>query len=498
MTEINFQKVWQKKRAFLFCLGLIFLLRLPSLFEPYWYGDESIYLALGQAIKKGLLLYRDIHDNKPPLLYLLAALAGNVFWFRTILLGWMMITLVLFAQLSQKLFPKKKNLTTIALLTFTLLSSIPLIEGNIANAEIFMIGMAIAGFYRFLTAQKGSDYLTAGFLFSLASLFKIPAALDFAALLVFSFLTFTSQKRKNFRLLIRQTSLLGLGFLFPFFLTAAYFAFRGALAQFLTAAFSQNIGYLSSWRTGTINSISLSAQKGLFSRGLILGGGLVFLFLKRKKLSPPALLVSVWFLFSLFAALLSERPYPHYLIQVLPAFSLLTGLIFTTESKLTKNLSLFLLALPALAVIIFHFRFYPVWPYYQNFLAYATGFKNRENYLGFFDWRVNRTYRVARFLVERNSSRDKIFIWGDEPSIYALTRLLPVGRYLVAYHIVDFNGYQETIARLTLEPPRYLVWMTSEKRPFPELKAFLKQNYALEEAIGDALIFHRLLKTHEQ
>ncbi len=48
---------------------LMILLRIPSLFEPYWYGDEGIYLTLGQAIRKGLLLYRDIHDNKPPLLY---------------------------------------------------------------------------------------------------------------------------------------------------------------------------------------------------------------------------------------------------------------------------------------------------------------------------------------------------------------------------------------------------------------------------------------------
>jgi hypothetical protein len=57
---------------FLISAGLIFfLLRLPSLFEPYWYGDEGIYQALGLGINNGRILYRDIFDNKPPFLYVL-------------------------------------------------------------------------------------------------------------------------------------------------------------------------------------------------------------------------------------------------------------------------------------------------------------------------------------------------------------------------------------------------------------------------------------------
>ena len=41
----------------------IFLLRIPSFWEPYWYGDEGIYLAIGQALQRGAVLYRDIWDN---------------------------------------------------------------------------------------------------------------------------------------------------------------------------------------------------------------------------------------------------------------------------------------------------------------------------------------------------------------------------------------------------------------------------------------------------
>jgi len=86
-------------------LAITFLIRIPSFFEPYSYGDEMIYLNLGEAIKRGMVLYRDIHDNKPPLLYFTAALAGNVFWFRAILAAWMAATTVLFWKLSRTLFP---------------------------------------------------------------------------------------------------------------------------------------------------------------------------------------------------------------------------------------------------------------------------------------------------------------------------------------------------------------------------------------------------------
>ena len=64
-------------------LALVFIIRIPSFFEPYYYGDEMIYMSLGQGVRQGMTLYKDLHDNKPPLLYLTAAASGNIFWFKT-------------------------------------------------------------------------------------------------------------------------------------------------------------------------------------------------------------------------------------------------------------------------------------------------------------------------------------------------------------------------------------------------------------------------------
>ena len=168
---------------------IFFLLRLPSLFEPYWYGDEGIYQVIGMAINNGSLLYKDIWDNKPPLLYLLYALFNSdQFAVRLVSLIFGLFSIFVFFFLSKKLFPPSSGGSKIVyFLTssiFALLLGLPILEGNIANAENFMLlPILIAA----LLVVK-ADYLSsipkvslffAGILLGLAFLFKIVAIFDF-------------------------------------------------------------------------------------------------------------------------------------------------------------------------------------------------------------------------------------------------------------------------------------------------------------------------------
>jgi len=89
-------------------LVVVLILRIPSFFEPYSYGDEMIYLTLGEAVRRGIPLYKAIHDNKPPLLYPTAAVAGNLFWFKAILAFWHAVCVYLFWKLSEVFFKKIK------------------------------------------------------------------------------------------------------------------------------------------------------------------------------------------------------------------------------------------------------------------------------------------------------------------------------------------------------------------------------------------------------
>src|SRR3989339_384955 len=164
---------WIKRHeALILILLLAIILRLPSLFEPYWYGDEGIYLTLGLAFKKGLVWYRDIHDNKPPLLYLLASFTGTVFWFRLLLTFWFGAAVAAFYRLTQKLLPETPGAWSLATLLLIVLTTI--FEGNIANAEIFIVLPVTLGIL--LTFKPRPNYWLIGGLFSLGFLFKVPAA----------------------------------------------------------------------------------------------------------------------------------------------------------------------------------------------------------------------------------------------------------------------------------------------------------------------------------
>src|SRR3990167_10480497 len=101
-------------------LTIVLLLRIPSFFEPYSYGDEMIYLTLGEAIRRGIPLYSGIHDNKPPLLYVMAAIAGNLFWFKAILTLWLLTTVFIFWKLTELLFPQNIRAQKIATIIFAL------------------------------------------------------------------------------------------------------------------------------------------------------------------------------------------------------------------------------------------------------------------------------------------------------------------------------------------------------------------------------------------
>lgn len=60
-------------------LALVFILRIPSLFEPFWYGDEGIFAAVGHGLNKGQMLYLETWDNKPPMIYIYYSLIFRIF-----------------------------------------------------------------------------------------------------------------------------------------------------------------------------------------------------------------------------------------------------------------------------------------------------------------------------------------------------------------------------------------------------------------------------------
>lgn len=461
---------------YILSLILFFLLRLPSLFEPYWYGDEGIYLALGQGIRKGLLLYQQIHDNKPPTLYYLAALSQTVLGFRLLLALIMLPTIYFFYRLCQQFLTEK--LSKIATIVFLVITSIPLIEGTIANAEVFMLLPTILAFILFLKSKKISSrsLIISGLLLGLAFTIKVPVAVEFAFLALW-LLLFQQSKIKNL-------VIFSLSFAAPILLYLIYFALKGALSPFLFAALLQNFGYLSSWSTGT--QTSSVASGGLVNRGVILLilWAISFFLYYRKKISQDIFFLSGWFGAALFGVLLSGRPYPHYLIQVLPPLILLV-FSFSKSKKWISLLSLLFIY----SLFHFHFYYYPVFSYYKNYYSHLLGKRDRTTYINYFNSEMSKAEELAQKIKSETTPEDRIYIWGDNSSLYPLSDRLPATKYIVAYHVVDFNAYELTVSQLKIQTPKLIIYYPNSSRPFLSLDAFINSYYSLIDQIGSAYIF---------
>ena len=448
-----------------------------------------IYLTLGEAIRQGVPLYKEIHDNKPPFLYILASLAGSLFWFKAILAIWHLISVFLFWKLSSALFPKNIKLQRIATATFALLTTLPMLEGNIVNAELFMIGPIIAGFLLILNNKANSSKIfLAGILFSSSVLFKIPAIFD--SLTVPFFWLVVSKNIKDIRQILRKTFFLLTGLFTPLALTLIWYYLSGAAKEYVVAAFLQNVGYLATWRPGDVTKPFFIKNAPLLFRAGILALGFGILYWKKNKLSREFMFSTGWLLLTLFATTLSERPYPHYLIQVVPPFSLTFAMLVSLKT-FEQVLTIIPLTLTFLVPVYFKYWHYPSIPYYVRFINFATGRTEKSVYLSSFGGNVTRNYKIADFLAFSTKRGDSVFIWGDGVPIYALSRRLPPIKYVADYHISDFSSKGEVIKNLNKKPPKIVVILPGSEQ-FIELNSLLKKNYILVETIERAEIWSLL------
>lgn len=460
-----------------------FLMRFPSFFEPYWYGDEGVYEVLGFGMRHGRLLYQGVWDNKPPLLYLIYALFnGNQIFVRFFSFVVGLLAIYVFYFLAKKLFEKRKS---IAIVTgfFAVLLGLPLVEGNIANAENFMVLPILVGLFLLITAlqeKKGySVFFFSGLSLGLAFLLKVVGVFDFAASCVLLLFVFFAWNKKSLQHLFLHLLSISVGFALPLLATIIFFANKGILKTFLQSAFASNVGYV-----GYGNQLIIP-QGFLILKLLLLAIFLLFLFKKRKRISLIQLFIYTWLSFSLFDAFFSGRPYTHYALTVLGSLSLLLGLLFEKKIKSIHSLAFAIVIL----LLAGNFWFYVKTPlYYLNFFEFINSKKSVLSYQSFFDKGVPRDYQIAEFLKGQHAKDQSVFLWTNSAQIYYLANFLPIGRYTVAYHITTNTAtLQETAAALKIAHPRFVVILPNAPA-FP----FKMTDYRLRVQIQDGLIYERI------
>lgn len=496
----------------LLCFIIIFL-RLPNFFEPYWYGDEAIYLTLGNALREGGKLYTSIIDHKTPIIYYLAMTTSQLH-FRILNLAWMIGTTILFFNFAKKLF-KKEYIAFFTSLLMVLLTTLPWLEGHIPNGEMFVMGFVMAGAMLFSKTSIFENFfgkeikikkinfkeifylLSSGALISLGILTKVPGLLDLGAFLVIFWLIlasqFFSEKITSKKLGQTFTYLLGRGLIFaagvavPIALSILYFVLKGQGQDYLDYGLLYNIRYSQSW-SQDFGSNFLNFSFSLVGKTLYLFAFVILITLNSNEISKRFQFISIWTALAFFAVLLSSRPYPHYFIQMVPPFALLVTEIALSIGQIRKGskkkklenakvlvTGLAFVTLVAYVMLVFNFRPYSVKEYYSKFNKYALGKISREEYENSFDWLVRDNREVAKLIKEMGIK--KMFIWGTNPMLYAQTRTVPTSRFTVSFHIKDFDDYDRTFAQIEAEEPKLIIIMNNEDYQFEKLNEYLKAYY---------------------
>ncbi len=468
LFRILYKKEVKPDLHYFFLVGAVFifiLLRIPSLFEPDWYGDEAIYQIMGRAVLHGRVLYKGIWDNKPPILYLYYALVdGDLFLIKLLSLIFGVGAVIIFYILAKTLFQKSNFSVILSTTFFTVLFGLPLLEGNIANAENFMLFPTLLSLYILLHVTSKSKKILpiyAGLLLSLSFLTKIVAVFDLTAFLTIVFflryfdlnLKDTLKKILNLQQLFsdfKYIFIFILSFCIPIFLILLFFLIAGALPDFMRATFSQNIGYVNYGNSFII------PQGFLIIKILLLLAGIIGTQFIKKKLGPSGVIVYIWFLFSVFSSFFSGRPYTHYMLLALPAVSLLLGYIFHKGKLAFFHAIIFLIVI---LLFWFNFNFYKkIVPYYKNYYDYVFSKKSTDDFQSFFDRSTPRNYDIARFINMNTQKDDEILVVSNSAQIYYLSNKLPPGRYIVAYHI-DFypNAVAETKNAIEDKKPKFII-----------------------------------------
>lgn len=488
-----------KREWILILLIIVALLRLPTLTTPNFYGDEEIYFVMGRAWKTGVPLYEAMFDHKPPLIYITAGIFSTVALFRGFLMLSMLVHTYLFWLLAQKFWgDKHPYLAKLSSLVFVILSTIPTFEGHIVNAELLMMLPVTASLLMIWDKDKVGDrsgrpykYLLAGLVAGIGWLYKVPVMFDVLAIMLYAFIFTKNTVWESIKgVFSLKFWLYGLGFAMPLLLTFVYYYLKGHGESYLATVFTVNLGYVSSWKSDSFTTFN-PFKSGLVVRGFILGVYTLGLYLMRKKLDKRLLFAALWSGFSLFGALLSYRPYPHYLQEIFPAVSLLIPTLFTTTSLWGWSIWAFVLTISIMTQRDVKFWGYESKPLYVNYWQLVTKQITKEEYRNRFD-NAKRNYEIADFIKERLGEGESIYVWGSDPTIYNLTNTVPSGgKYIVSFHVRDLRKHDYVMENLAKNKPQAIVILPGSD-DFESLEGLIATKYIELHKYDGATVYWRL------
>jgi 4-amino-4-deoxy-L-arabinose transferase-like glycosyltransferase len=507
-----------------------FIVRLPGIVEPMG-PDQGLYASMAWGMQRGLVLYRDLFEQKPPGLFLTYRLGFALFGSRTASIFWIdylagaMSVLVVF-DLGRRLVSLRFGALAAALVAMaTVPAARYAYSGFIERAitEPFVMPLAAAAAWATVMAfTRGQDRwaFAAGLFIGMAAVYKQTALIYWPALAVWTWFVTDNARAVRFALYAMA------GVLVAPLLAFVWLWSHGVLGDAWVTLVEYNVAYLAVGDKGFGFTVNLFAHEvwrrvtgdEVWALGSVSAVVAVCAWRWRSTAPGRAAMLGVLWLAAALTATLANGPRvftTYFITSLIPLSFLLAWLLDQTLGSGRRwRVAAGLLVLAFAAAMI-------VRSGSLNRLVSATrwdarhlfGQTDRQDYLKRFRSKSTQAFsaadneRLADYIRAHTEARDRIFVFGMTGGTYFSSDRLPASRFLFVYpavsNMIDRPEFrvEGLAAELARTSPRYIVlqrhngdsfsgWRAVDSFAAPPMVALLR-NYRQETEIGDFLLYRR-------
>ncbi|HVP04065.1 MAG TPA: glycosyltransferase family 39 protein [Dehalococcoidia bacterium] len=440
------------------CLTPI-LLYLPFLHMPFE-RDEGVYATVAQGLLHGKVPYRDLFDNKPPLVYAWYAISFSLFGESVVaprLVAAVFLSLTAVALYQQARLVMPKTAAWIGAFLFALSTGLPWVALH-ANTEAYMLLPLVSSLMFFtIGLKRGGNrwFFLAGLLAGFAIMTKQVAVWNLLALAGIS----VFYNRKAGGTLWRSlapTGWLLAGSLLSLSAVALPFAMSGALNDFLYANLSYNWMYM-----GFLTAAQRLANLGygmlffcVIAAPFVAGAlaGLVIIW--RRRASAADYILILWAFASAVGVASGGRFFPHYFLQLMPALAVLTGVVVYERFGRGHGVRLSKPAWMAGGLLI-------VLSVGFTAILYLVPTQAEEQVVSSIyyqkEWEAS-SLALGHYIKERTGPEDTIFNYGRESQVYFYADRQPAIPYFYDWVLqYDAVPMATVISELETAKPVYVV-----------------------------------------
>ena len=464
--------------------------------------DEGVYGYIAQRVLEGGLPYRDGWEMKPPVIYCVYAAALELFGHTAEALRFagifaVLLTMVLLFGFGSSIW--NSFVGAVAAAVYGVTVSGPFVNGFTANTEVFVNVFAVAcawAAWDGLRRGKCVQWFLAGVFAGLAFMTKQPALLQVLLVGVAVALWAYRQGERSVRRFFNAGAAAAGGFLVAVLPWFIFFLGRGALAEFLDAA------YAYPWLYSTKLPLGVGLTRGIKALSRIVPGNLITWVLAccslgalvSKKADDRDRLIPVWLLCGAVSVSLGLYFYGHYFQMVIPAVALASARVLDTiRHRLRKNMrwaagaiALVMVALPLGAHADYFFRMPGTqvcrMQYGGNPFPEAVG--------------------IGRYLASHTTPDETVFILGSEAEILFYARRRSASRYIQVYPLFMpvasaqvRKRQEEVVDAVRSACPRYIIVVRiassqlihkgSDTYLITKLQDMLRNDYDLDAMVLD-------------